>query len=196
MLEKERYNKILAKYGDVASWAIWKSPGDTPRSNTEDLSIFDDAHIIERLNPKYVFVGLNASSTHGKQVNQNKPWHNFHSAYARQNDYKLRYALMHTRFWGGYITDIIKRYPEVDSSKVREFLRRHPKVVESNIREFKEELDVLGGEPVLIAMGRAAYDILEKYLADDYRLAVITHYSYTIGKEEYRKQVLSSLRGY
>ena len=36
-------------------------------------------------------------------------WSNFHSDdNKRQNDYKLRFALMGTHFWGSYITDVIK----------------------------------------------------------------------------------------
>ena len=67
MIEIERYNKLKEKYGHVASWTIWKEPGLTPKSNTDDMSIFEDENICDKLNDKYVFVALNWSGTHGVQ---------------------------------------------------------------------------------------------------------------------------------
>jgi hypothetical protein len=194
MISRENYEKLEKLYGDVASWAIWKEPNVTPKSNTSDLSVFDDLNLLQVLNPQYVFVGLNASSTHGERRDgANRSWMNFHSDYARQNDYKLRYALMYTPYWGGYITDVIKKYPEVDSGKVREYLSTHPSVIRQNISEFEQELALLGKDPLLIAMGGATYEILKNNLGSKYRITQIKHYSFTIGKEDYRDDVLDIL---
>lgn len=195
LITKSSYNKLEKLYGDVSSWAIWKEPDEKPKSNTSDMSVFDDENILDKLNDKYVFVGLNASSTHGERRDgKYSSWLNFHSDYAYQQDYKLRYALLNTKYWGGYITDIIKKYPEVDSSKVKVYLKNNPEVVESNIKDFINELNILSKDkPILIAMGGYSFEILDKYLSDEYKIVKIMHYSSQISKEEYRKQVLDVL---
>ena len=141
---------------------------------------------------KYVFVGLNASSTHG--IQQTKAWINFHSSYRYQNDYKLRYALMETRFWGSYITDVIKHYPEVDSAKVMKYLKQHNDVIENNINDFKREIAILSkNKPILIAIGTDSFNILNAYLSNEYKIVKIPHYSMHISKEDYRDRVLKEL---
>lgn len=189
-MNREAYEELKEKYGEMSSWAIWKQPTTSAKSNTGDLSVFNDDAILEKLNPDYVFVGLNCSSTHGERHGE---WHNFHSDYRYQNDYKLRHALNGTKYWGAYITDIIKMHAEVDSNKVARFLSAHPEVVEENISLFEEEINLLGTKPVLIAMGDKTYEILCKYLGGKYVIVKIKHYSYTIGMEEYRKDTLSVL---
>lgn len=192
MIEIDRYNKLKKEYGNTSSWTIWREAGATPKSNTGDITIFEDKNICNKLNDKYVFVGLNPSSTHGKQ--EEKPWKNFHSDYKYQHDFKLRYALKDTPFWGSYITDIIKYHPELDSKKVQNDLDNNPKIIEENINRFKHELNLLTDKkPVLIAIGNNSYNILNDNLADEYSIYKILHYSYRISKENYRKKVLSVL---
>ena len=124
------------------------APGSTPKSNTGDMSIWDDPNLLNILNPDYVFVGLNGSGKHDGYLALNRPWFNFHSDSPHQQDYKLRYALMDTPLWGSYITDIIKEYQEVDSAKVKAYLKTHPEVVEKNILLFRQEMKLHGGHPV------------------------------------------------
>ena len=194
MIEKEKYKKMLEKYGTTSSWAIWELPGSTVKSNTESLRWVNNPDLLKIINTGYVFVGLNIAGTHGDQDGHfQKPWANFHSGYSYQNDYKLRCALQDTKYWGSYITDVIKNYPEVESGKVKQYLNRHPEVILSNIRNFEEELSYLGNKPVLVAMGGETNRILNKYLGDRYKVVVIKHYSYTISKENYRKEVLAVL---
>ena len=195
MISEQNYKSLKEKFGSVSSWAIWNTnyTASEPKLNNADLSVFNSPNLLDILNTGFVFVGLNVSGTHG-DISKNGPaWYNFHSGYARQNDYKLRYALQGTRYWGSYISDIIKHYPEVDSNNVRRYLNRHPEVVEENVEEFKQELALLGERPVLVALGTATYDILCKYLKPEYKVAKIKHYSYTIGKENYRDEVLKEL---
>lgn len=192
MIKSERYEKLKEQYGHTSSWTIWKKADSTPKSNTSDMSIFEDENLCEKLNDKYVFVGLNGSSTHG--IQENTEWKNFHSAYRYQNDFKLRYALCNTEFWGSYITDIIKYHPEVDSSKVKKYLKTQPQVIKENIELFKNELNILSDKkPILIAIGNDAYNILERNLGEEYEIFKIMHYSNIINKENYRKEVLSVL---
>ena len=192
MIDIERYNNLKEKYGACSSWTIWKEAGPTPKSYTGDMSIFNDANICDKLNDKYVFIGLNGSSTHGKQ--EIVPWKNFHSDYKGQNDFKLRYALKNTPFWGSYITDIIKKYHDVDSNNVMNYLKKNPDIVDKNIMIFEEELSILSDEkPVLIAMGNNAHDIVSNHFGKKYRVFKITHYSHFISKEKYRESVEKDL---
>ena len=194
MISETVYKNLQFEYGDMASWALWKRPGSTPKSNTGDMSIWDDPNLLNILNPDYVFVGLNGSGKHDGYLALNRPWFNFHSDSPHQQDYKLRYALMDTPLWGSYITDIIKEYQEVDSAKVKTYLQHHPEVIEKNVRLFRQEMKLHGGHPVLIALGSEAYDILVRYFSDDYVIRRIPHYAYTgVNKEQYRLLALKLL---
>lgn len=190
MISQTTFQLLQSQYGDVASWAIWQRPGRTPKSNTGDTSIWEDPKLLDKLNPNYVLVGLNGSGKHDAYLAKHRPWFNFHSSSPAQNDYKLRYAVMDTPLWGSYITDIIKEHQESDSSKVKAYLKRHPEVVEKNIRQFRREMELHGGQPVLIALGNDAYGILTRYFSEEYVIKKIPHYSYTgVNKEQYREMI-------
>ena len=199
MIDKKRYNKLKEEYSNVSSWTIWGNPTTGVSSNIPDMSIFEDENICNKLNDKYVFVGLNSSSTHGNQ--DDAAWKNFHSSYKNQRDYKLRYALTGSEFWGSYITDIIKVFKgdreeskEVNSKKFMSKLRKNPEVVEENIKIFKKELSILSDEkPILIAIGNNSHDILKNNLKE-YELYKIKHYSSWGGPEEYKKDVWKELK--
>lgn len=183
MLKPSQYEQIKKKYGKSASWAIWKEEGNTPKSNIDNLSVFNDKEIYKKLNPNYVFVGLNPSV----QDTNNEIWRNFHSPDTkRQNDYKLRYALKNTKFWGAYITDL-NGIKETNSNKVS--------VSATDVRSFKEEIALLGTKPVLVALGDKVYNALMKYLSEEYTIVKIKHFSCYISKEAYREAVLKGLSG-
>lgn len=196
MITLEQYELLEKEFGTVSSWAIWAPQRDTVKSGTGDLSVFEDDNLLNQLNPNYVFVGLNASNTHVQQNGraQECVWGNFHSSdNRRQHDYKIRYALMNTPYWGGYMTDIIKYHAEVDSSKVARFLKDNPQVVKENIDLFNREMKILGTVPTIVAFGDKTYDILETYLHGQYKIVKVKHYSFTIGKEDYRNELLAAL---
>lgn len=183
MLKPSRYEEIKNKYGKSASWAVWKDEGNTPKSNISDLSVFNDKEIYKKLNPNYVFVGLNPSV----QDTTEEIWRNFHSPDTkRQNDYKLRYALKNTKFWGAYITDL-NGTKETDSNKVF--------VSTNDVHTFKEEIALLKTKPVLIALGDKVYNALTKHLSEEYTIVKIKHFSCYISKEAYRESVLKDLSG-
>ena len=48
---------------------------------------------------------------------------NFHSSSSTAQDYKIRYALKDTKFWGSYMTDIIKNFPEKHSNLMLEIYK-------------------------------------------------------------------------
>lgn len=196
MISKQRYETMKKEFGTISSWAVWAPVVDSPKSGVGDLSVFESSDLLDVLNPNYVFVGLNCSSTHIPKPGfpSVRIWGNFHSTdNRRQHDYKLRYALKDTPYWGGYITDIIKHHAEVDSSKVSRFLSSHPEVVEENIALFEREIEILGTKPVLVALGGKVHEILTSYVDSKYEIVKVKHYSYTIGKEDYRREMLDAL---
>lgn len=194
MLEKEIYDIMKKRYWRVWSWAVRWEETTTPTSNTNDMTWVNNPNLLKNINTWYVFVWLNLSSTHwDKWCNNDVAWSNFHSGYSHQQDFKLRYALKDTKYWGSYITDIIKDFPEVDSSKVWFYLNEHPEVILKNIESFKEEISYLWNNLKLVGMGSKTYNLLNEYLWSEYKIFLIKHYSYTIWKEDYRKEVLSTL---
>ena len=192
-LDQEKYKNLKERFGAVSSWAIWKEPHETSTSNIANLSVFDDPDILSKLNTGYVFVGLNAANHNQEQT---EAWRSFHSEYRYQKDYKLRYALMgDDRFWGSYITDVVKNYTETDSIAVQQYIKKHPEFVMQNLEVLKKELTLLGGKkPVLVALGNAVYSLLKKNLKNEYEIKKIPHYSSYISKENYRVKVQEALK--
>ena len=194
MIRREEFEFMKSRYGQVGSWAVWDMPDTTPKSNTSGMEWLSAPNLLDSLDTGFVFVGLNWSSTHGDQTQGGTiDWANFHSSYSRQQDYKLRFALTGTKYWGSYITDFIKLYAEVDSSKVMQYLRQNPAIITENTISFEEEIGHLHSNPVLVAMGGETYRLLQKNLGHKYQVTKIKHYSSYIGKEKYREEVLEVL---
>jgi len=185
----EKFKFLKEKYGQVASWAIWSRQGNNPPMfNMGDLTILDpqqNPDVLSELKPDIVFVGLNVS----RNIGDLEPFSNFHPNYHNAQDYKLRNALYHTELWGGYITDIIKDYPELHGQNVMSFLNDNPDVERKNIETFREELKDLGTEnPTIIALGNDAYKILTRNLEDTFTIVKVTHYSAYINPQKYREE--------
>ena len=196
MINQKEYEELKAKYWDVASWAMWEQPSDKPKSNMGSLKVFEDPDLLSKINTGFVFVGLNGSGVHDAYLESSKPWYNFHSDLPTGNDFKLRYALNGTPFWGSYITDIIKYFQEVDSSKAVKYAKSHPEIMHQNIEAFKDELRLLGGNPIIVALGGAAYNLIVENLKGNFEICKIKHYSFTISKENYKKEALETLSKY
>ena len=184
MINKNNYDLLKENFGDVASWTIWALP---------DMSVFEDeSTLLKQLNARYVFVGLNASEV---ESGNNVAWSCFHSRSPYQNDFKLRFALMGTEYWGAYITDIIKKFPKTDSGDVKKEIRKNPKLLENNIKVFIDEIALIGEAPILVAIGDQTYEYLQelkKYGCNN-TILKIPHYAKRISKENYRKQVIENL---
>lgn len=148
------------------------------------------------MNTGFVFVGLNRSgkpkdgNAEKKPDKPKDPWFNFH---AGRNDFKLRYALQGTRYWGSYITDAIKDYQETDSGEVEKTLKSNLERVDENLKGLREELELLGGRPVLVALGYNAEKNLKCMKSEGYEVVRILHPATFIGKKKYRDKVLKVL---
>ncbi len=191
MITSKKFDFIKEKYGYCASWAVWAEVGDTPTSNMGDLTVFDiekNPSLLSTLNPNIVLVGLNFS----KDIKL-ETFANFHAG-GTAKDFKTRYALKGTDCWGAYMTDILKDYPEMDSTNVSKYLSDNPEFEKQNVESFHQELEDIGSEnPKLVAFGDKVHKILIKNFSD-YTVVKIPHYSHFINQEDYKEQVLEVLK--
>lgn len=194
-MDRELFETIAEKYGDVASWAVWADAGIKPKSNMGNIEIFDldkNPSLLGILKTNVVMVALNFS----RPITCLESFKNFHDSSPSANDFKIRYAFKGTQFYGAYMTDIIKNLEMKDSKNVLELLKRSPDIVEANIRMFRQELaDIRATEPIILAFGSATFELLKKNLNNNEysKLVKLTHYSHQICKEEYKKEVEKQL---
>ena len=190
MITREKFDQIKEKYGRVASWAIWANQDKESKSNMGDLSVLDpeiNKNLLSELNPNLVLVGLNFSENV-----DHKPFENFHAG-GKFQDYKTRHALKDSPYWGGYMTDVIKDYPEKKSDKIVDYLKTNKAIEQSNIESFRQELRDIGAKkPKLVAFGNDVYDILKRNLPE-FEIVKIPHYAHFISKEKYREQIRQSI---
>lgn len=178
-ISEEKFQEIKTKYGHMSSWAIWKNKDENckEKSNVGNITIFET--VSQSLNPNVVFIGLNIS----KKIVE--PFANFHSISSTSHDYKIRYAVKDTPFYGAYMTDIIKDFEEKVSGNVMKYINQHPDFLQENISSFEEELKFIGAtHPILIAFGNDCYKLLKKY-----KLFKVSHYSSCVSKEQLKDQL-------
>lgn len=183
-ISEEKFQEIKTKYGHMSSWAIWKNKDENgkEKSNVGNITIFET--VSESLNPNIVFIGLNIS----KKIIQ--PFANFHSISSTSHDYKIRYAVKDTQFYGAYMTDIIKDFEEKVSGSVMKYIKQHPDFLQENIASFEDELKFIGAtHPILIAFGNDCYKLLKKYLKNTDKLFKVSHYSSCVSKEQLKDQL-------
>jgi len=187
MFDKKRFEFIAKKYGHFASWALWADEGEKPKDNIGDLSIFDiekNKDLLKQIKPNIIFVGLNIS----RRIE--KPLANFHDARPQAMDYKIRYALKNTPYYGAYMTDIIKDFEQKISGNVMTYLKLNKTFETNNIEIFREEIcDLKFNKPQIIAFGNDAHKILLNNLSSEYSIVKIPHYSNYISKENYKKEI-------
>ena len=193
MITREKFDFVKKKYGRVASWAIWAHEGEKAKSNMGDLTVLDpeiNKNLLSELNPNVVLVALNFSENV-----DHKPFENFHAG-GKFQDYKARDALRDSPAWGGYMTDIIKKYPEKESDRLVEYLKTDKAIEQSNVEYFRQELRDIGAKkPKLVAFGNDVYDILKRNLPE-FEVVKIPHYAHFISKEKYREQVKTTLQNF
>lgn len=187
MIDQKTYDELEERYGQVASWALWEPgvEGAKPSINSKKMSVFDDTDLLNKLHNNFVIVGLNPSKGNPRIGEYDGSWWMFHSG---PNDYKLRHAFTDTSVWGSYMTDLYKEFFEADSKIVIEDLRENPDAVERAVNEFKQELEILGGNPVLIALGSKVEEDLKEHFAEDYKIYKIPNQGYVQNVELWREK--------
>lgn len=109
-------------------------------------------------------------------------------------DFKIRYALKSTNYWGSYMTDIIKDFEEKSSGKMMSYLRSNRDFELENLERFREEIQLLGyANPVLVTFGKDAEAVARRNLGQEFQIVGIPHYANYVSKEEYRTQVSAQL---
>lgn len=196
MITKEQFLELKEKYGFYSSFTIWKSPKDV-----SDISMFESDEVLAVLNDNYVFVALNPASNQQNEDKEIIAFRNFHSKDSRQKDFKLCYALQNTKFWGSYITDLFKSFPETNSQLLKKQLKDNPIKAKNDIDRLKQEIEIINmnkKDVVLIALSRDTEGYLKKYFGNEYAIAYATHYSHRYDgcskPEIYRNKVLEQLK--
>jgi hypothetical protein len=190
MVDIQQLENIKQKHGGYASWAVWADASGNPKSNMGDVGHFENESVLSFLRNNIVMVGLNLSRP------GSKPFLNFHDPNPRANDFKIRYAFKDSPYYGAYMTDIIKSLVEVDSKNVMRCLKARPETIEENLRTFREEMqDLKATAPVILAFGKDTHKLLSENLnRNEYsKLIRLTHYSYRIGKEDYKETVFREI---
>ena len=184
VISNERYDYIKEKYGHMSSWAIWSKQNGKTKSGMEDISFFynPSKKTLETLNPNIILVGLNISEK------IDRVFGNFHPDKTKAQDYKTRYALQDTMFWGAYMTDIIKSFEEKISGNLMKYLSKNKRFEKENIEKFEQELvDIGSHNPIIIALGNDSYKILKRNLPKN-KVYKVSHYSAYITKEKLRTE--------
>ena len=191
MFNKDNYKVLKEKYGHLTSWAIWEMPNlsiERMSARVDDMSSFEDENaFLSLIHNKYVFFALNGSIVHlnGQSFNN---WKNFHSSYKFQKDYKLRAALYQTPYWGSYISDVIKNHPTVGRNELLRDLKKDPSLLEENKKFIIEELHLIGGNPMFIAIGGDSYQLLKSMFPES-TIKQIPHYAIYCSCEDYVEMV-------
>lgn len=148
--------------------------------------------MIKQLNDSYIFVGLNPAA-HDQAAQSIQPWGNFHSGdKKRSQDYKLRYALCGTEYWGAFITDV---YPEIIDTDSNSTMKKVTlKGTEDSVKTILDIWQLLGERATIVAIGNKAYSVLRKWLPTDIVLKKIRHYSSRMNIDQYKETVLQQLR--
>ena len=164
MISKQRYETMKKEFGTISSWAVWAPVVDSPKSGVGDLSVFESSDLLDVLNPNYVFVGLNCSSTHIPKPGSPsvRIWGNFHCRHRGGKDANLRDALTGTEYEGAYLTDILKYADQPLASKVRKHFKEYPDELQAHFDKFYREIDLLGDVETIFVFGSdALYYVLQ-----------------------------------
>lgn len=187
MINLKTFCKIREQFGHFASWAVWAEEGQKPKDNIDDLTVLDpekNPALLDVLHGNTVLLGLNISRKIERSLG------NFHDPRPMATDFKIRYALKETPYWGSYMTDIIKDFEEKASGKMMKFLRENADFERKNIQMLREEIEILGvPNPILITFGKDAGLLAKRNLGEEFQIVCIPHYANYISKENYRLQL-------
>jgi hypothetical protein len=195
-ISEEQLKNIRRHYGSCSSWAIWAKAEKSALDGLSDLSVLNfEANPENRamIHADFIIVGLNVSGPMNESPDA-PSFANFHSTSRWAKDYKMRDAFDGTPLWGSYMTDILKNFPEVDSSKVQRYIRENPSSLDEHFGWFEHELDLLNARSAtLVALGGLTSSILKRRYSDTNSIITIKHYSSYISSVSYRDHVLDTL---
>jgi hypothetical protein len=88
-------------------------------------------------------------------------------------------------FENAHLTDIIKhKLTGSEYTKLKKNSQLFNQILEENVRWLKREITILAGDVKIVAIGKEAYDILNKYFKKNLVNIVLPHYSWV---ERYAK---------
>jgi hypothetical protein len=193
MIDRATFDRIRQRHGGYASWAIWAEATGMPKSNMGDMRVLDpdrNRTLLATLRNDVVMVGLNISRPFSE------PFRNFHDASAKGQDYKIRYAFAHTRYYGAYMTDFIKGVVMLESHSLMRHVRENPFLLRENVAKLLLEFDDLQCEgPTILTFGGDTFRLVASNLPRQKysRLVPIMHYSNYISQEKYKEAVLKQI---
>lgn len=191
MISIETFLKIRERFGHFASWAVWAKEGQAPKDNIGDLTVLnpdENPTLLDMLHGNSILLGLNIS----RRIE--RPFGNFHDPGPMATDFKIRYALKDTSYWGSYMTDMIKDFEEKASGRMMSFLRSNKAFERDNIQKLRQEIELLGfAKPVLVTFGNHAEMIARRNLGKEFQIVRVPHYANYISKENYRAQLSGQL---
>ena len=175
MISIETFLEIRSCFGHFASWAVWAEEGKNPKDNIGDLTVLnpdENPTLLETVHGNSILLGLNIS----RRIE--RPFGNFHDPRPMAADFKIRYALKNTSYWGSYMTDIIKDFEEKVSGRTIRFLRSNKDFEQDNIGKLRKEIEVLGfANPVLVTFGKDAEAIAKRNLGKEFQIVRVPHYA-------------------
>lgn len=165
MYHCKEYEKLKKEYGSYSSWAIWNE------YDQEDTNVIEKN--VEKLNTRYVFVGLNVS----KKL-KSPSWSNFHGG---KHDRKLTYACSGNKLSGCYITDLFKDIPTTKECCLKALVEWDPKILKKNIESFREEMKNIGvnEDTIFIILGNVTKEYFIKYFQDGHKNNPVYHRHYS-----------------
>ena len=193
-MDRSTFERIKAKHGAYASWAVWAEPDGGPKSNIADLTVLDPARnsgLLDSLRTDVVMLGRGFSGPVPAL-----PFTNFHDPSPHGQDYKIRYAFSNTRYYGAYMTNLIKGVVAPEAGDLRELLKSDPSLVTKSIGRLLEEFEDLDSpEPLVVAFGSDTYKLAARHIPPNRRglLVRVTSYGQYMSKEDYRKRVLEEI---
>lgn len=191
MIDIKTFSEVRERFGHFVSWAVWAEAGKNPKDNIDDLRVLnpiENPALLETLHGNAIFLGLNIS----RRIE--RPLGNFHDPRPMATDFKIRYALRGSPYWGSYMTDIIKDFEEKASGKLMSFLRGNRDFEKNNILRLRKEMDILGvSSPLLVTFRKDAESIAKRNLGQEFRIVGIPHYANYVSKEDYRALVCEQL---
>ena len=195
-ISKDVYMQLREQFWDVASWALWTRPRKSATDNVGDLSVFESPDLIDKLNGDYMFVALCGSGVHEPFIDRSVAWFNFHSSKTTGKDNRLRDATVGTPTEGCYITDFIKYHQEKDGKAAVRYIKTHREALENNLTALNKEIELLGGNPIIFALGTDSLGLIKEYLPAYSRVVYVPHYSAPVSSDTMKEKILAGIKKY